>query len=270
MRLFYSPIGSHRTQQAAVMIPARCSSPGFSTTNDPILFLAICNIKITFLTASMTASSVRHHSQEPVFSSPLVISTSATVTFSKPFSCSGEEEVVPPKLLKLFVMINNSTGFQGHVKADCHEPDALEISHGQHFLLKTLCMQIGTQSHKNRMPVVHHIRNAEPRPQKRKIKEESRASKTRKAEVNTTLANKLKNEYDQVIHSKPDNYTKFITFMTNNSFTSWFSVEAAQAECKRLEGRKRIAGQCLLLVSQIWGLNALCTAFSLDLWCGGH
>lgn len=52
-------------------------------------------------------------------------------------------------------MINNSTGFRGHVKADCHEPDALEISHGQHLLLKTLCMQIGTQSHKDRMPVVH-------------------------------------------------------------------------------------------------------------------
>lgn len=30
----------------SVMIPARCSSPGFSTTNDPILFLAICNIKV--------------------------------------------------------------------------------------------------------------------------------------------------------------------------------------------------------------------------------
>lgn len=52
---------------------------------------------LTFFIALMTASSVRHQSQEPMFSSPFVISTSDTVTFSNPFCCLRGEDVTHPK-----------------------------------------------------------------------------------------------------------------------------------------------------------------------------
>jgi hypothetical protein len=55
----------------------------------------------------MTASSVRHQSQEPVFSPPFVISTSATETFSNPLSCtSGDlEELTRPKSGNIFTAL---------------------------------------------------------------------------------------------------------------------------------------------------------------------
>lgn len=61
---------------------------------------------LTFFIAWITGSSTLHHSHEPTFSSPFVISTSETVTFSNPFCCKIEEdEVTHPKRLHMLSML---------------------------------------------------------------------------------------------------------------------------------------------------------------------